>query len=678
MEASAPAEKQRLCDWLRDSVGEGATAFADAIIVSFEAAGYAPGEWVQTLASMGASELEGFLNAVSTHFTAEGQQVDTAHVQSITEKLAAVPLFASVAKPGSEFGKVLSLELFPKRVPVGELIIRRGDVGREMFFLTQGEVEVLISLDKPPVTTLHPGASFGETALMAEEPRNAYVRASRGAAGSAGAGAAAEFVELLVLSSAGLRKTLEKFPDIEDALEEEAWQRRSQLEATAQLRPSSPALSEADESAELVEGQQTVRLEKGPSGFGLQIDRDGRVSSYGESHSTAAPGPAYLAGVRIGARIVAVNGCACERKSDIIGVLSNPAKCPGASVAFTFADLAPALEGKDLKIAQLAAELSSAKEELASAKQEVSALATQNEALTEKAVAHDGLLEKHRVLEAELSMSSESCAELDSSLTAKSAQLDALESSHALQAAELASHTAASAESAEAGTAAAGEISRLSAELSSAKEELVSAQQEVSALATQNEADRESAAKLAEQLRTENAGSSHKIEQLEAAVARTSVGVDQAGSRVPATGSQALALPNPLVDIHSSSARAAAYSRADVGALEFATRVTQADASGGHMTYLVELYSRGQLHASVVRRYSEFDALRKQLCSGEDGKTSAIALLHFPTKMPLRGKRHAKVVQRREADLQAWLNAALRISKRPAMRLLLTSWFDIQ
>ena len=675
--ASAAAEKQRLRDWLRDSVGEGATAFADAIIVSFEAAGYAPDEWVQTLASMGASELEGFLNAVSTHFTAEGQQVDTAHVQSITEKLAAVPLFANVAKPGSEFGKVLSLELVPKRVPVGELIIRRGDVGREMFFLTQGEVEVLISLDKPPVTTLHPGASFGETALMAEEPRNAYVRASRGAAGSAGAGAAAEFVELLVLSSAGLRKTLEKFPDIEDALEEEAWQRRSQLEATAQLRPSSPALSEADESAELVDGQQTVRLEKGPSGFGLQIDRDGRVSSYGESHSTAAPGPAYLAGVRIGARIVAVNGCACERKSDIIGVLSNPAKCPGASVAFTFVDLAPAVEDKDLKIAQLAAELSSAKEELVSAQQEVSALVTQNEALSEKAVAHDGLLEKHRVLEAELSMSSESCAELDSSLTAKSAQLDALESSHALQAAELASHTAASAESAESGTAAAGEISRLSAELSSAKEELVSAQQEVSALVTQNEADRDSAAKLAEQLRTEHAGSSHKIEQLEAAVARTSVGVDQAGARVPATGSPALGLPNPLVDVHSSSARAAAYSRADVGALEFATRVTQADASGGHMTYLVELYSRGQLHASVVRRYSEFDALRKQLCSGEDGKTSAIALLHFPTKMPLRGKRHAKVVQRREADLQAWLNAALRISKRPSMRIAITNWFDI-
>ena len=97
----------------------------------------------------------------------------------------------------------------------------------------------------------------------------------------------------------------------------------------------------------------------------------------------------------------------------------------------------PAVEDKDLKIAQLAAELSSAKEELVSAQQEVSALVTQNEALSEKAVAHDGLLEKHRVLEAELSMSSESCAELDSSLTAKSAQLDALESSHALQAGDI-------------------------------------------------------------------------------------------------------------------------------------------------------------------------------------------------------------------------------------------------
>ena len=96
-----------------------------------------------------------------------------------------------------------------------------------------------------------------------------------------------------------------------------------------------------------------------------------------------------------------------------------------------------------------------------------------------------------------------------------------------------------------------------------------------------------------------------------------------------------------------------------------------------HTTYLVELYKGGALLASVVRRFSEFDQLRRELCAG-DGKTSAISLLHFPPKMPLRGKKSSHVIQRRQADLQAWLNAALRISKRPSARGKLLAWFQLE
>ncbi len=83
-----------------------------------------------------------------------------------------------------------------------------------MFFLTAGQVEVLISLDEPPVTKLLPGASFGETALITDEPRNASIRA-------------ATDVEVYVLSKRGLHKTLEHYPDVADALEEDAWQKKS-------------------------------------------------------------------------------------------------------------------------------------------------------------------------------------------------------------------------------------------------------------------------------------------------------------------------------------------------------------------------------------------------------------------------------------------------------------------
>ena len=161
---------------------------------------------------------------------------------------------------------------------------------------------------------------------------------------------------------------------------------------------------------------------------------------------------------------------------------------------------------------------------------------------------------------------------------------------------------------------------------------------------------------------------------------------------LPPSGTEALALPpegavtsaTRTVALGAQPSTPSAVPRASVTeaqlmpGLEFAARVTHAETPGvGHTTYLVELYKGGVLLASVVRRYSEFDLLRKELCAG-DGKTSAVSLLHFPPKMPLRGKKSSRVVQRREADLQAWMNAVLRISKRQSARGKLLAWFQIE
>ena len=110
------------------------------MIRSFETAGYQPDEWLKTLNAFSPEDLSSFLGAVSVHYTHDGRMVDTAHVGTITQKLGDVELFASLAGSDSdrEFLKELSLELQPRRVAVGEVIIRRGDVGTEMYFLTRG------------------------------------------------------------------------------------------------------------------------------------------------------------------------------------------------------------------------------------------------------------------------------------------------------------------------------------------------------------------------------------------------------------------------------------------------------------------------------------------------------------------------------------------------------------
>ncbi len=110
----------------------------------------------------------------------------------------------------------LSLELQPHSLPAQSILIQRGDIGNEMYFLTSGEVEVLLSLDKPSVAQLSPGASFGETALISDEPRNAYIRAISD-------------IKYYSLSNVGLQKTLNRFPEVADALQEDAWRKKSQL-----------------------------------------------------------------------------------------------------------------------------------------------------------------------------------------------------------------------------------------------------------------------------------------------------------------------------------------------------------------------------------------------------------------------------------------------------------------
>jgi glutaminase len=68
----------------------------------------------------------------------------------------------------------------PLNVPAGDTIFNRGEEARSLFFLVEGEVEVV--LPAPPgrdtrLATLRPGMSFGEMAMINRHQRSATVRA---------------------------------------------------------------------------------------------------------------------------------------------------------------------------------------------------------------------------------------------------------------------------------------------------------------------------------------------------------------------------------------------------------------------------------------------------------------------------------------------------------------------
>lgn len=88
------------------------------------------------------------------------------------EKLVArVPFFADL--PASRL-KIIAKQLSPRLVVPGERVIRKGEPGESMYFISSGAVRVEIT---PKPICLGSGDFFGEVALLTQEPRNADVNA---------------------------------------------------------------------------------------------------------------------------------------------------------------------------------------------------------------------------------------------------------------------------------------------------------------------------------------------------------------------------------------------------------------------------------------------------------------------------------------------------------------------
>ena len=88
------------------------------------------------------------------------------------ELLRSLPMFAPLPPPTLEY---LASRLVARRVPAGEVVFRRGDVGDDFYVIGEGRVEVAVDGSRP--VELGPGEAFGEIALLRQVPRTATVSA---------------------------------------------------------------------------------------------------------------------------------------------------------------------------------------------------------------------------------------------------------------------------------------------------------------------------------------------------------------------------------------------------------------------------------------------------------------------------------------------------------------------
>ena len=122
--------------------------------------------------------------------------------------LKTVPLF----KDGDMlFLGAVIMALRSSQVASGELVIRRGDIGRELYLIARGEVEVLDDVGSV-IKVLRDGDIFGEVGVLMSTPRNANVRAKTSC-------------DLFVLEKADFSRILRDNPRFAEAVQQVARER---------------------------------------------------------------------------------------------------------------------------------------------------------------------------------------------------------------------------------------------------------------------------------------------------------------------------------------------------------------------------------------------------------------------------------------------------------------------
>lgn len=126
-------------------------------------------------ADASAPSFSSFDDAIDSIFTVESQPLTSQHRE---ENRRHWPIFRTMP-PNVFMDFVVALE--QRLVEANAFVVRQGDPGAEMFLITEGEVEVLVSSGarSTKVATLTSGDFFGEGSLLTRKSRNASIRTTK-------------------------------------------------------------------------------------------------------------------------------------------------------------------------------------------------------------------------------------------------------------------------------------------------------------------------------------------------------------------------------------------------------------------------------------------------------------------------------------------------------------------
>lgn len=126
------------------------------------------------------------------------------------EVIEKVPMFQGASE---EFIRAVALEMAPMIFLPGDYIMRAGEPGAEMYFISRGSIEIISSDGKTVFATLKAGDFFGEMALLFNQTRTASARA-------------VDYCDLYLLEKRTFDNILARFPDFAAHIHEVAGKRQ--------------------------------------------------------------------------------------------------------------------------------------------------------------------------------------------------------------------------------------------------------------------------------------------------------------------------------------------------------------------------------------------------------------------------------------------------------------------
>jgi len=146
------------------------------------------------------------------------------------EIIERVPLFE---KADASLIRDIILQLEPVVFTPGDYIVRAGELGRDMFFISKGTVAVLSADEKITYATLKAGQFFGEISLLLSMPRTATIKA-------------AGFCDLYRLEKDQFDVVVEQYPEFKRSIRVLAEKRREEVQALTRQRTQKTAATAQD------------------------------------------------------------------------------------------------------------------------------------------------------------------------------------------------------------------------------------------------------------------------------------------------------------------------------------------------------------------------------------------------------------------------------------------------